>query len=141
MAVGLKVVSISLKMNKLIELESTLGTRVSVLLDKGAFDVEAAAKRNAPVDTGALRASIYVSGASRGGNYSARVSEANGKAQTRGRTIKHGGEIKAQGKFIRIVGPSVIYGIFPEVQGQAYLGPAVEEVRPNFIKAWKMLLK
>lgn len=35
----------------------------------------------------------------------------------------------------RIVGVGVVYGIFPELNGKPYIVPAVEQVRPSFVKS------
>ena len=130
--------SIELNMDKLLMIQKGLEPKANMVLDKVAFDVEGIAKTLAPVLTGALRASIYVSGASGGSNYSSRASEAKSKAASKGKTIELLDEIKAE-KMERIVGVGVVYGIFPEVNGKAYLVPAIEQVRPSFEKAWKVL--
>lgn len=88
------------------------------LVRRIAFEVEARAKQKAPVDTGALRASIYT-----------RTSK--GSEQAPGTQ-----ELPAPEKGVAHVGPSVEYGIYQELgtsdmAPQPYLGPAVAEVRAN----------
>ena len=113
--------------------------KAMLILDKAAFDVEGIAKTLATVLTGAMRASIYVSGASGGSNYRARLSEATSKASSKGVSVDFHKEVKPDGKMERIVGVGVVYGIFPELNGKPYIVPAVEQVRPGFNKAWKAL--
>lgn len=81
-----------------------------------ALEVEARAKQKAPVDTGALRASIYT----RTGN---ELSPGTQELPTPENGVAH-------------VGPSVEYGLYQELgtsemAAQPYLGPAVAEVRAN----------
>ena len=82
-----------------------------------AFEVEARAKQKAPVDTGALRASIYT----RTSNEQAPGPHPIPAPTEPG--VAH-------------VGPSVEYGVYQELgtsrmAAQPYLGPAVAEVRAN----------
>lgn len=84
-------------------LSGRLGARAAAVLRKTAFDIEADAKALAPVDTGALRASISttVTGDGRNGSMTAEI------------------------------GPTVEYGVFQEFgtstqPGQPYLGPAYD---------------
>jgi len=81
-----------------------------------AFEVEARAKQKAPVDTGALRASIYTR---------------TGNEQSPGNQ-----ELPRPEPGVAHVGPSVEYGIYQELgtsemAPHPYLGPAVTEVRAN----------
>ena len=88
-----------------------------------AFEVEARAKQKAPVDTGALRASIYT----RTGRLDAPpliVTDAERVA------------LPAPEDGVAHVGPSVEHGAYRELgtsrnAPQPYLGPAVAEVRAN----------
>ena len=95
----------------------------------------------APVITGALRASIYVAGASGGTNYSARRAEAASKAAAAGKRVKFVGMIGPRSLLERVIAPSVNYAIFPELYGQAYLGPAVEANRDTFMNAWAAVVQ
>lgn len=109
--------------------------RAHDILDKTAFDVEAVAKPLAAVDTGAMRSSVYVSGASGGSQY--------GQAITQAQALRPGvnvfDEVAPDGKFERIVGVAVEYAYWQELVNP-YLSPAVEQVRPDFVKAWSQLV-
>lgn len=131
-----KMVTVVVETGTLIYMKASAREKAMKVLDKAAFDIEAAAKSMAPVDTGALRSSIYVSGASGGSNYGARVAEASGKAATRGKKVKFTGEIGPRNTLERVIAPSVNYAIFPELSGQPYLEPAVEACRDAFVQAW-----
>ena len=138
-----KACVVEVEMGPLLKLEKAVPERAHALLDKTAFDIESSAKTLAAVDTGAMRSSIYVSGASKGAGsgYGAAVSEAKGKAASRGKKIAFNEEIRPASPFERIIAPSVSYGIFPELQGQPYIAPGVEEHRSNFVKGWGEVLK
>jgi HK97 gp10 family phage protein len=89
-----------------------------------AFEVEARAKQKAPVDTGALRASIYTRTSRDGALPPTVVTEAERV------------ELPAPERDAAHVGPSVEYGLYQELgtsqmAAHAYLGPAVAEVRTN----------
>lgn len=131
-------VVITVDLGPLQDLRANLQERAHALLDKVAFDIEASAKGNAPVDTGALRSSIYVSGTSGGGsNYSA----ARADAASRNEDVQFHPEEKPETPFVRIIGVSVIYALIVEVTNRAYLRPAVERHRAAFLNAWKGLVK
>lgn len=108
--------------------------RAHSILDKAAFDVERIAKPLAHFDTGAMRSSIYVSGAKGGSTFSEGASEA--QARRPGVVIMP--EVKPRHEFERIIGASVEYGLIQELTFP-YLTPAVEQVRPQFETAWKAL--
>jgi hypothetical protein len=139
----IKACVVEVELGPLLKLEKAVQERAHALLDKMAFDIEETAKTLAKVDTGAMRSSIYVSGASKGGGsgYSAAVAEAKGRAASRGKTVEFHDEIRPSSPFERIIAPSVKYGIYPELNGQPYIGPAVETHRANFIKGWGEILK
>lgn len=85
--------------------------QVSEIVIAAAFELQGQARVNAPVDTGALRASISVGHPS-------------------GRNIRPG-DIKAQ------IGPTVHYGAYVEfgtsrVGGRPYMAPAADAVVPAF---------
>lgn len=94
-----------------------------------AFSIEAKAKVNAPVDTGALRSSIYV----RVGKEPAQMPAVEGDAERV--------ELpEPEGKTIAHVGPSMEYGLWQELgtermAAHPFLGPAVssaaEELQRN----------
>lgn len=137
MAVSTKKTTIIVDMTKLHLMKAGIGPKAHAILDKAAFDIEAIAKELAAVLTGAMKSSIYVSGSSGGrSNYGERKSD----AAARNPDATFFDEVKPSGKFERIIGASVVYAIFPEIHGQPYIVPAVEQVRPGFTKAWKALV-
>jgi HK97 gp10 family phage protein len=96
------------------------------LVRRIAFEVEARAKQKAPVDTGALRASIYTR-TGREGAPPAVMTEAERV------------ELPAPEDGVAHVGPSVEYGAYQELgtssnAPQPYLGPAVAEVRADLAR-------
>jgi len=131
-----KVVQIVLNLAPLDALIGTVPGRAMDVLDKAAFDVEAFAKPLTNIDTGAMRNSIYVSGASGGSQYGEAVGEASGRRPGVGLVD----EIKPNGKFERIVGVAVEYAYWQELI-KPYLVPAVEMVRPGLTAAWSGLFK
>jgi HK97 gp10 family phage protein len=89
-----------------------IGARASQVVRKSAFDVEAAGKQFAPVDTGNLRSSITTS------------IDGDGRSRL----------IAAE------IGPEASYGGFVEwgtsrTPPQAYMGPALDRVSPGFVAA------
>lgn len=90
-----------------------------------AFSIERKAKMKAPVDTGALRASIYTRTAK--GSYSSNE-QMSGIPEIQGDAVRETLPPVKEGE--AVVGPSVEYGIHVEFgtrrqRSQAYLGPAV----------------
>ena len=137
------IATIRVNTAKLDLLTGSLRPRANFLLDKAAFDIEANAKPRTAYDTGALRSSLYVSGASGGGDYSQAASDAIAKAasggkQTAPRTINVMPEVKPRGDMQRVIGASVEYATFQEFY-QPFLLPAVENERPMFVEAWRLL--
>lgn len=131
-------VVITVELGPLKKLRESLQSKAHAILDKAAFDIEAGAKGNAPVDTGALRSSIYVSGADGGGsNYSA----SRGDAASRREAVEFHPEQRPGTPFERIVGVGVIYALIVEVAHRAYLRPAVERQRAAFVAGWKKLFE
>lgn len=115
---------------------------------KAAFAIEARAKLKAPVDTGALRASIYTSLKSH-----SKFDDAKASATERSQRRNKQGRISplGDGDFVKLpepksetvayVGPSVEYGAGIELGtsqrgATPYLLPAVRETEPEF----KMLM-
>lgn len=89
------------------------------LVRRIAFEVEAEAKQLAPVDTGALKASIYT-----------RTSNEQMPDVDEGERV----ELPRPPEGVAHVGPSVEYGVYQELgtsdmAAQPYLTPAVEMVR------------
>lgn len=114
--------------------------QAEALVDKTAFDIQGRAQNNAPVDTSALRNSIYTV-TSRSDGYmlaSQNAKAANPSAETS--PLPEPGDMEAH------VGPSVEYAIYQELgtsrmPAHPYLVPAVEAVRKTWEAAWKALLK
>lgn len=92
-----------------------LPKEADAVVRKAAFDIEARAKRKAPVDTGALRNSIAV------------VDETRGDAEAEVNVGAEYGAYVELGTVDRAAKP--------------YLAPAVEAVRPGFEKAMESLMK
>ncbi len=134
--------------------------RAARIIKSTAFRVESYAKHRAPVDTGALKNSIYTnlygqSGIARMALNAARhtvVSHRKGKSPSK-KTMKKA-QAWADKRYIplpspkspyeAIVGPSVEYGIYVEagtrrMKARPYLGPAVEAARQEFLTKWKDL--
>lgn len=123
------------------KLRGELDGRGQAIVKKAAFDIERNAKERAPVDTGALRSSIYTVLGWGGSGYG----KAKGDAQSRRKDAKILTEIPAQG-LEAVVAVGVEYGIYVEfgtrrMGAQPYLGPAVEKIRPEFEAAMKELVK
>lgn len=131
-------VVITVELGALKQLRAELQEKAHAILDKAAFDIEASAKGNAPVDTGALRSSIYVSGTHGGGSdYSANQAEAS----SRNSAVQLHGEQAPSTPYERIIGVGVVYALIVEVVHRAFLRPAVERHRLAFTNAWKGLFK
>jgi hypothetical protein len=139
----IKAVTISVDVSGAQKLIASLEKKSMEVLDKAAFDIEADAKSLAPVDTGALKNSIYVSGARgrSGGSYATNKNAAKGAASAKGKKVKFTHEIKSASKWERIIAASVVYAVYPEFQGQPYMTPAVFRNRAAFIAAWSTLVK
>lgn len=95
-----------------------------------AFQVEAIAKRLAPVDTGALRNSIYV-----------RFSDSNPSTTVTVEELP-----KPTNQFSAVIGPSVEYAIYVELgtsfmSAQPYLLPALREVEQQLEQYFRKLTK
>lgn len=119
-------VRIDLDMAELERIERELGWRKDTVLKRMAFELQREAQMNAPVDTGALRNSIYTNTKDKNG-YSPSV---NAGAETSPIPMPEGDEVA-------VVGASVVYaaavelGITkkPKYPKQPYLRPAAEKVR------------
>lgn len=90
-----------------------------------AFEVEGEAKQLAPVDTGALKASIYTR------------TENERPPEVEGEQV----ELPRPDEGVAHVGPSVNYGIYQELgtsdmAAQPYLTPAVETVRQRLLQTF-----
>lgn len=111
-----------------------LGGNTAEAVKKAAFAIESRAKVKAPVDTGALRASIYTSLQN-----GSRSSDAMADARGRNPDVEtHPLPVPGDGH-TAYVGPSVEYGAAIELgtvrrAGTPYLQPAVRETEDEFRK-------
>lgn len=117
---------IRLDMSELLSIEANLMSRAEEIISKCAFLVEGKAKSKAPVDTGALKNSIYTSlyRSSAGAGYKLPIPDS---------------------PLIAYVGPTVDYGIYVEfgtykMAAQPYLWPAVVETNTEFLRIWRQLV-
>lgn len=132
------------RQNKIPVIRRSLPALLSKALRKAAFEVERLAKEGAPVDTGALRASIYValSGES---DYA----EASADAEARMQQKKGGAvlpEIKPGEDLTAIVAVAAAHGIYIEhgTERQAarpFLQPALDKVGPAFQDAVRQVFE
>lgn len=134
------IASVKVDTSGLKRVAEQLEPQARKVIAKAAFDVESRAKRRAPVDTGALRASIYTSVGGGRSSYSVTKTIAKGLGAT-----AFTDEEKAEGLSANI-GASVEYAIFNEMGSRKmgahpFLIPALEEVRKSFEDAWKELVK
>jgi hypothetical protein len=123
-----------------------LDGNVANAVAKAAFAIEGRAKLKAPVDTGALRASIYVSFKRSSGFDDAKASATQRSQRKNGagviRPLKDENFVQLptpQDDATAYVGPSVEYGAGVELgtstrAGTPYLLPAVREVEVEFRK-------
>jgi HK97 gp10 family phage protein len=119
---------------------ANLGKNRDAIIRIIGFDIESASKQLAPVDTSALRNSVYVE-TSEGNTFDVAESSAKGANQNV-TTIQHP---KPDEGFVN-VGPSVNYAEFVEFgtsrqAAQPYLVPAAESVSQKFNSGerWKGL--
>lgn len=114
--------------NHFSEFSEQLMEALGQVVRKAAFDVQAQAQANAPVDTGNLRNSIYT-----------KTSEGNTYPGTASTDLiaDQAGEAD---KMTAWVGVAANYGIYQELgstrtPAQPYLGPAVDSVQGSFESA------
>ncbi|HLH22445.1 MAG TPA: HK97-gp10 family putative phage morphogenesis protein [Chloroflexota bacterium] len=117
----------------------SLHDRADEVIRKAAFDVEARAKQAAPIDTGALRNSIYTRTRKESG-YGAARSAAQG-ANGQARMLP---EHERPDDLAAVVAVGAEYGVYVELGtrrmgARPFLGPAAEAVRPAFVEAMKAL--
>lgn len=129
------VARIELNTTVLDALHGFLPERADAILDKIAFDVLGGAQRRANVETGAMRASGYVSGTSGGGTYQQSVADARSRRPKT--TTVH--EVKPEKSHERVVGFSVNYAFWVHVKHNPFLSESVEEQKPRAEQAWKGL--
>lgn len=129
-----KQTTVTLDTRVLDAIVRNLGGNVADAVAKAAFAIEARAKVRAPVDTGALRASIYTSLAGGG-----RSSDAMADARSRNPDVETTPLPVPRDKHTAYVGPSVEYATALEFgsagrAAQPYLIPAVRETEAEFRK-------
>lgn len=133
---------IKLDTRELDRIMKNLSINRDQMVRKIAFEVEAAAKQNAPVDTSAMRNSIYTVTAQQDG-YGAASGAAVG-ANPKVATAPH----PAPKEGAAHVGPSVEYAAYVELgtsrmAAQPFLVPAVEQVGREYNDGskWQELVK
>ncbi len=114
-----------------------LEPRAQALLDLGAFNIQAAAMLGARVDTGAMRSSIYVAGAS--GQASEYGDRAAAAAALRP-GAKFADEVQPADRWERVIGVAVEYGYWVELR-YPFLGPAAYAEAPRLESAWAQLIQ
>lgn len=119
------------------ELEGLLGQVVR----KTAFDIEAEAKVRAPIDTGALRASIHAVTDRESHHAQARAATAAAAP-----SLSLFPEVKPNERLSAVVAVGVEYGLYVEMgtaamPGRAYLRPAMEKARRPFEQALAAAVK
>ena len=114
-----------------------------LLMDKHSFDVAAFAIQSVPVDTAATKASIYVSGASKGARfiYAAARSLSAKLAAASGRRIGIWwfDEVRPKDEWERIIGASTWYAWIVEYTNKSFLRAALMSVHGKVVKDWKDL--
>ncbi len=135
--------TIRLDTTELDRIAAQLGVKREAVGRKVAFDIEARAKQLAPVDTSALRNSIYTVTQAEDGYSQAAAAAESARPGTRSEAHP-----KPSGNVIACVGPCVEYAEYVELgtskmAAQPYLVPAVEQVTEAFNsgKTWEALVK
>jgi hypothetical protein len=125
--------------DKLPDLGAELRQRAAEIVKKAAFDLEARAKLNAHVLTGAMRASIYTSIAGGQTDYGSNAGAAAGLRP--GVVITPEQAPTGEADLSATVGVSVNYGIYEELRaGHEFLLPAADAIRPSFEAAMQELI-
>lgn len=125
---------ITLDTSKLNRILKNLKRNTSAAVASVAFSVERKAKINAPVDTGALRSSIYTKMSARGGQFS----EVSTAIQGHNKNTRSVELPEPPNDHTAYVGPSVDYGIDVELgtsrhAAQPFLLPAIRETEKELI--------
>lgn len=134
------VIAVELVFNHIGKIKAEARAKADKIVRKTAFDIEAGAKQNAPVDTAALENSIYTA-TKNDSNYDTATSTALGKNPD-AHILP---EVRPTDDLTAVVGPSVDYGLVVEMGShkkgaRPYLGPAAELARPSFLKAMERLI-
>lgn len=129
---------IKLDTRELDRIAAKVGKTCEQIIMSLAFDIEAQAKMNAPVDTGALRNSVYVEGKEKSDYQQAAAGVTSRRPDVE--TERHPAP---SGKVIANVGPCVEYAEYVELgaNAQPFLTPAVYSVanKLNDGVTWKEL--
>lgn len=132
---------IEVKLNKFETAGPAVRNKLGRIVKKACLDIEANAKDNAPVDTGALKASIYsvVDGADGAAEAEAEARAANSKINF----VTPDGDVIVDRLHGMVVvgadyGPYVEYGT-TRAGAQPFFTPAVEAVRGSFEGAARQL--
>lgn len=144
------MVTMEIRSNKLPGLANAIHRKLVQVVTKTAFDIERDAKGRAPVDTGALRASIYTVTATSSG-YGAAIGQAKAAANRRTKKRKRKGlsagtvplffpEVNVSRDTEAIVAVAACYGLFIEfgtirMAAQPFFTPAIEAHRQEFLDA------
>jgi len=125
------VISIELDTAELDRIQRELGWRVDTVIRRMAFEMEGFAKQEAPLDTGALRNSIYTN-TTKGSKFA----KADAAAKAKNPDVETTAIPEAGGDVIAVVGACVTYAAAQEtgapkrnVPAHPYLVPAAEKVR------------
>lgn len=134
-------VSIRIHFDRLPGLPERLNKRVAVAVRKAAFEIEAEAKSRVPVDTGALKNSIYTV-TDQGSTYG----QAAGAAVSANPRSKEVPEMAKPPGVSAIVAVAIDYGIYVEMgtrkmEPQPFLGPAAEIVEPALLAALRSIVE
>lgn len=134
-------VTIDVTFNRFPEIARALPVEADKVVRKTAFDIEGRAKDLAPVDTGALKNSIYV----KFGGGESTYNRAQVAASTMNPESGLLPEMARPEAHTATIGPAVEYGIFLEfgtrsMPAQPYMTPAAEAARGAFIAAMKQML-
>lgn len=132
---------VSLDTRRLNRIINNTGKNKKKALKIAAFEVEREAKMNAPVDTGALRNSIYTRV---GSNDSGDFQQVKGEVENR----NEGAEVvelpRPRSEDTAVVGPSVEYAVYVEYgthnqSAQPFLTPAVETVTSKLDRIFRQV--
>ena len=133
---------VTLDTRKLQALRKELIPLAEKVIDKTAFDIEQSAKRHCPVDTGALRSSIYTVTSRESGESDAQQNARLDNPDVELETIP-----APRNRLEARVGPSVNYAIYVHWgtvkmrYSRPFLLLAVEDYRPYFLRAWDAMLR
>jgi len=138
------MLEIKLTQDRFDALRGQLREKAGQVVRKAAFDIQADAQTMAPVDTGALRNSIYTV-TDRGSDYSTALSQAMSANPDAAILPAISPEEASVDDLTAIVAVGAEYGIYVEMgtsrqAAQPYLGPAAEGQRQAFEQAMQKVL-